>query len=151
MTFVTVTGKCTDANGTPIPAAQQPRLWAVPEGSSVTSDGAITGDEIDCNLQADGAFSVLLNNEIRYSLWLDRLPPSQASEQPGKRSRTWEQWTEPFWPDIGGPIDDLVDVNPAVGQVYISDTVSVGMSPVPRFQILFNPNTDNIYERVVTY
>src|SRR5690606_29754855 len=113
MARVTITGRLLDGGGDAIPASQQPRLWAVPEKAVISEGEAITNDEVAASLQTDGRFSVQVDNAagLRWSLWVDRLPPGQETEPPEKRARHWVQWTRWFYPGAGGDLGDTLPID----------------------------------------
>jgi len=131
MALAPIRGKLTDAGGKLMPALQQSRLWAVPSRPTVFGAAVMTDDEVLCNLNpATGEFTVQLDNApgLRYTLWLDRLPPGQETEPPERRSRNWVLWKEPFAPGAGGDIGDLPPTDDQIEIMWI------GPTPPPTFR-----------------
>lgn len=107
MALVTITGKAWDASHDPIPATLMPRMFLKLADNSVGA-GLLTDDEVDCELQSDGSWSVQVDNEAGpYVPCLDRLVPGQESEAPENRSRRYKEWPS-FWPGPGGDISALM-------------------------------------------
>lgn len=107
MALVTITGKAWDASHDPIPPELEPRMFLRLTRSSVGS-GLLTDDEVDCDLQADGSWSVQVDPDAGlYVPCLDRLVPGQETEPPENRARSWKEWPA-FWPGVGGDISALM-------------------------------------------
>lgn len=150
MPLVTVTGNAWDASRAPIPALNEPELWFRPLDTEIGS-GLLTDREVPAKTfdVASGAFTVDVESKpgLLYQpimRWL------KNAEDPRNRARTETEWL-PFFPDLGGDIDDLIEIAIGIGLVYVDSSVQLGMSPIPRYQLAYNPVTNDLYERVLEW
>ncbi|MGX9349160.1 hypothetical protein [Microbacterium sp. KNMS] len=156
MPLVTITGNLRDHGLKVMPAQFQQRLWFKPNEGHIRSSYAMDGDRVYATLAADGSFSVDVWSEpstpdLWYTLCTDWLPPGQELEPTEERARGYFEWPVKIFPDVGGPIGDLVDIIQGIGLVYVSTDVHEGMSPVPRYQLAYNPSTTWLYLREITW
>ena len=108
MALVTITGNVWDAGNTPIPASQEPRLWAKPKGEYI-GEGLSTATEVQATLNAaTGAFTIDVESVpgLFYDFELDWLIPGQEDEPPERRARGFAQWLS-IYPGAGGHISGL--------------------------------------------
>lgn len=156
MTLVEISGRLQDHGAVPLPASYEQRLWLVPNKGHITPGRVFDGGPVRCDLNpSTGEWSAevwsTLEPDLWYTLRTDWLPPGQHTEPTGERARGFFEWPERIFPDVGGTVGDLVDISKASGLTYVSTGVTSSMSPVPRYQLLYNPATNDLYERVVTW
>lgn len=157
MPWVEVWGYVTDHRQENVPAELEPRLYFKPNRGRIDGQGALDNVRVWGSLNREtGYFAATIwsdpgDPELWYTLCMDWLPPGQETEPTEERARTYYEWPERIYPDIGGRINDLVRNVVGVGLVYVSTAVSGSMSPVPPYQLLFNPETDDLYQRVITW
>lgn len=143
MALVTITGNAWDGDRAPIPAVQQPRLWAVPDRSFTSGNGMFTQNEVLADLDIDtGQFTARIESlpGVRWRFRLDWLIPGQEDEEPGNRARGYEEW-DWFHPAAGGDIGDL---GPAltVGVMWIGPTEPPSKLPGTRW-LVTDPASSN--------
>lgn len=114
MPLVTITGNVWDGGHDPIPAVQQPRLYARPREEFIGT-GLVAGTEVFATLQSSGAFTIQLESAggVVYDFFLDWLQPGMASEPPERRVRGYSQWLS-VHPGKGG---DIAGLGPWAGQL----------------------------------
>lgn len=116
MALVTITGNAWDHSRKVIPAGLQPRLWARPVADEI-SGSLLVGVSSRATLNtASGAFSVQLESDLDYAMWMDWLIPGQETEPPADRARGYAQWPR-FNSGAGGPIGSLLPPRPS-GTIY---------------------------------
>lgn len=156
MPLVTITGNLRDHGLVVLDPQFEQRLWFRPNSGHIKGSYAMDNARVYADLQADGSFSAEVWSEpsdpdLWYTLCTDWLPPGQELEPTEERARGYFEWQQPIFPDIGGPLGDLVDLIFGVGMVYISSKVNEAMSPIPRYQMLYNPVTNDVYARELTW
>ncbi|GAA4774706.1 hypothetical protein [Microbacterium gilvum] len=156
MPLVTLTGNVSEHGLAILPESLQQRLWLVPNKGHIKGSRALDGQPVLCALnRATGAFTAdvwsTLEPDLFYTLRADWLIPGQESEPSEERARAFFEWPVPIFPDTGGPIGDLVEIIAGLGLVYVSDAVAENMSPVPRYQLAYNPSTTWLYQREITW
>jgi len=153
MPMVTITGRLTDHGVAVMPPQYQQRVWFKPNTGHIRSSYAMDGSEVPATLNADGTFSATVYSDpsdpdVWYTLCTDWLPPGQGLEAPENRARGYFEWPVRIYPDIGGPISDLVEIVNGIGMVYYaSDAPRRGV----RMQLHFNTSTDDLYAREITW
>lgn len=156
MPLVTITGNLGDHGLSVLPSQYEQRLWLKPNKGHVRGPHAMDGARVYASLASSGAFSAEVwsdpnDPDLYYTLCTDWLPPGQETEPTEERSRGFFEWPQPIYPDLGGPIGDLIDIIAGVGLVYISSAVNEHLAPVPRYQLAYNPITTELYERRVQW
>lgn len=154
MPYVEVTGNVRDHMNVPIPAASEPELWFRPLGPQIlpASGAMFAGVEVKADLTpATGAFTATLFSDLtptfRYRPFM-RWLVNPGETDPERRAFGYIEWPIEITPDIGGDIGDLILDFFGVANVYAA---SDAPNPGVRSQIHYNTNTDDIYERVVTW
>lgn len=149
MALVTVTGTLLNPDRSAVPAGVQPELVFRP--NKATSTRAMrTNWEVPAKTYdvATGQFTVDLESipEVRYTPVL-RWLVSQGDFE--RKAFGYCEWPE-FFPDIGGDIRDLWELVYGVGLVLVSSSVPTGR-PIARYQIQYNPQTYDLYERKISW
>lgn len=153
MPWVEIRGYLKDHRDVVKPEGLEQRLWLKPNRGRISRPGALDNDRVFLSLnRTTGFFTGTVYSEpgsdLYYTLCSDWLPPQDTTEE---RARGFYEWPERIYPDIGGDLDDLVGNVVGAGLVYVSSAVGSSMSPIPRYQILYNPSTNDVFERVIEW
>ena len=156
MPLVELSGNLTEHGLAVLPAELQQRVWLVPNKPHLKGGRALDAQPVACVFdRTTGAFSAqvwsTLEPDLFYTLRTDWLQPGQETEPSEERARTFCEWSEPIYPDVGGTVGDLSDITAGVGLVYVAADVRQGMNPVPRYQLAYNPDTFWLFEREITW
>lgn len=148
MALVTITGRARDHARVAIPASLQPRLWFVPKQAEI-GEGLMTATEVLATWTgASGQFSVEVESGLVYRVRMDWLIPGRETEPPEKRARGFVEWPFDIHSDVGGNVDDLIDLVIGNDLVYCSPTApDTGV----RAGLQFNTTTGDLYQRKVTF
>lgn len=153
MPWVQISGSVKDHRNVVMSEGSQQRLWLKPNRGRISTAGALDGTRVFVNFDREtGEFSASVysdpGSDLYYTLCADWLPPQASTEE---RALGYFEWPERIYPDIGGNIGNMVEVAYGIGLVYVSDSVEAGMSPAPRYQLLYNPTTNDLYERRISW
>ena len=118
MALVTITGNAWDHSRKPIPADLQPRLFARPLDDRIAG-ALLAGVSSRATLNATtGAFSIDLESDLDYRMWMDWLLPGQQDERVEFQARDTAEWPV-FNSASGGPIEELPGVPASVSSVLV--------------------------------
>jgi hypothetical protein len=110
MALVTVTGNAWDHSRKPIPADLQPRLFARPLDDRIAGS-LLAGVSSRATLNATtGAFSIQVESDLDYRMWMDWLLPGQQDQRVEFQARDMAEWPV-FNSAGGGPIGSLLPPN----------------------------------------
>ncbi|WP_336632847.1 MULTISPECIES: hypothetical protein [unclassified Microbacterium] len=148
MPLVTITGTARDHARVPISASLRPRLWFVPKNAEIGA-GLMTATEVQATwTNNSGGFTVEVESGLAYRVRMDWLVPGQENEPPEKRARGFVEWPFDVNSDVGGDVDDLVDLIIGNDLTYCSPTApDAGV----RTGFQLNTTTDDLYQRKVTF
>ena len=154
MPFVTISGNVRDHAGIIIPANREAELYFVPVEPQIVSGSpaALAGVEVKADFTpTTGDFTVDLFSDLtpKFRYWMElRWLVNPADTAPERRAYGHARWPDPIYPDTGGSIGNLIDPLQTFPYVYVdSSAPNAGV----RNQLHFNTNTDDLYERVVTW
>lgn len=153
MPLVNVVLNLVDHGQVKLPDGWQPRVWFRPNKSHIVpaGSGAMPAVEVQAAPRetSPSAYIAELWSEPNdpdwwYTLCVDWLPPGQASEQPGERSRGYMEWPYKIYPGEGGDLGDIISQQVGLALVYAAPNAPTS----GRWnQIHWNTSTGWVYER----
>jgi len=145
MAIVTVTGNAWDHSRRVIPAVLQPRLFARPVGDQIAG-ALLAGVSSRATLNTTtGAFSIELESDLDYRMWMDWLIPGQEDERVEYQARNHAEW--PLFNSAGGgPIGTLIPAKPT-GTIV----AELGPPPDAAERVVWIDLTDVTSEGVLVY
>lgn len=145
MALVTITGNAWDHSRKPIPADLRPRLFARPLDDRIAGS-LLAGVSSRVTLNATtGAFSIQVESDLDYRMWMDWLLPGQQDERVEFQARHMAEWPV-FNSAGGGTIGSLLP--PKQSGVIVAE---LGAPPASAQRMVWIDLTDVTSEGVRVY